>query len=163
MKKALLVALVFAGLAAVSCNKDDDDDNNNPPPAETAVDVITAGAWSIDTIGFDTDMNGVIDTEVPGGFEACEMDNTLTFNKDSTGVFDEAAAKCDAADPQTIPFQWYFTSNDSIINFQGDLPGELTGDVNVLTLTSSSLVMSKRITITFPAPFDQNLIIALKK
>jgi hypothetical protein len=161
MKKALFVALLFAGLATVSCNKDDDDDNNTPPV--TAVDLITAGAWSIDTIGFDTDLNGTIDTEIPGGFEACDLDNTLSFNKDSTGVFDEGAAKCDPADPQTIPFEWYFKSNDSIINFSGDLPGELKGDVNVLTLSNTQLVMSKRITITFPAPFDQNVIIALKK
>ena len=31
----------------------------------------------------------------PADFDACELDNTLTFNKDSTtGVFDEGALKC---------------------------------------------------------------------
>ena len=159
MKKPIIVALLLAVFAIASCDKDDDNDT-----PVTAVDLITSGTWSIDTIGFDADKNGTIDSPVPGGFDACELDNTLTFNKDSaTGVFDEGALKCDPADPQSIDFGYQLKNNDSVINFTGNLPGELKGDVNILTLTNTQFVMSKRIVVTFPVAFDQNIIISLKK
>jgi hypothetical protein len=159
MKKALFAALLFTGFAVASCDKDDDNDD-----PVTAVDLIASGTWQIDTIAFDSDKNGSIDTPIPGGFQACELDNTLTFNQDTaTGVFDEGALKCDPADPQTIDFGWTLKNGDSIINFTGNLPGELKGDVNILTLTNTQFIMSKRIVLTFPVQFDQNIIIALKK
>src|SRR5215211_2009521 len=99
MKKPFIVALILAGFAFFACNKDDGNDN----PPVTTVDLLASGTWKIDTIGFDADKNGSIDEGVPGGLQSCQLDNTLTFNKDSvTGVFDEGAAKCDSADPQTI-------------------------------------------------------------
>jgi hypothetical protein len=159
MKKPLIVALVLAGFAFFACNKDDDNDN----PPVTTVDLLASGTWKIDTIGFDADKNGTIDEGVPGGLQACQLDNTLTFNKDSvSGVFDEGAAKCDTADPQTIDFG-YQLKGDSVINFTGNLPGELKGDVNILTLSNTQLIMSKRIVVTFPVQFDKNLIISLTK
>jgi len=159
MKKPIIVALFLAGFAIASCDKD--DDNGTPV---TAVDLITSGTWNIDTIGFDADKNGSIDSPVPGGFDACDLDNTLTFNKDSaTGVFDEGALKCNGSDPQTRDFQWQLKNGDSVINFTGDLPGELKGDVNILTLTNTQFIMSKRIVLTFPVQFDQNIIISLQK
>ena len=85
MKKPIIVALIVAGCAFVACNKD--DDNNNP--AVTTIDLLASGTWKIDTIGFDANKDGTIDEAVPGGFQECELDNTLTFNKDSvSGVFD---------------------------------------------------------------------------
>ena len=159
MKKAIIVALMFAGFATVSCDKDDDNDSD----PVTALDLVTSATWKIDTIGFDSDKDGNIDSPIPGGFQACELDNVITFYRDSTGIFDEGATRCDSADPQTIDFQWMFKNNDSVINFQGNLPGELKGDVNILTLTNTNFVMSKRVNITFPVPFDQNIIIALQK
>ena len=159
MKKPIIVALLLAGFAIASCDKDDDNDT-----PVTAVDLITSGTWNIDTIGFDADKNGTIDSPVPGGFDSCDLDNTLTFNKDSaTGVFDEGALKCDPSDPQSIDFGYQLKNNDSVINFTGNLPGELKGDVNILTLTNTQFIMSKRVVLTFPVAFDQNIIISLKK
>jgi hypothetical protein len=159
MKKPIIVALILAGFAFYACKKDDD----NVTPV-TAVDLLASGTWNIDTIGFDGDKNGSIDEAVPGGLQACEMDNTLTFNKDSiSGVFDEGPAKCDSTDPQTIDFGYELKNGDSVINFTGNLPGELKGDVNILTLTNTQFIMSKRIVVTFPVQFDKNLIISLKK
>ncbi|HUQ67799.1 MAG TPA: lipocalin family protein [Flavitalea sp.] len=158
MRKPIIVALLLAVFAIISCNKD--GDNGTPV---TSIDLITSGTWNIDTIGFDSDKNGTIDSPVPGGLKACELDNTLTFNKDSaTGIFDEGALKCDPADPQTTNFG-YTVKGDSVINYTGDLPGELKGDVNILTLNNTQFIMSKRIVLTFPVQFDQNIIISLKK
>ena|SRR5690348_9721817 len=158
MKKPVIVALIFAGFVFYACKKDDKTTN----PTATTVDLLANGAWKIDTIGFDDNKDGVIDEAIPGGFQACELDNTLTFNKDSvSGVFDEGATKCDPADPQTIDFG-YHLKGDTVINFSGNLPGELQGDVNIVTLSNTQLIMSKRIVITFP-PIDKNIIISLTK
>lgn len=157
MKKAILVAMVFIGIVIVGCKKNED----NIPV--TPVDIITASTWKIDTIGFDMDKNGVIDQPLPGGLGACELDNTITFSDDSTGVFDEGAAKCDPGDAQSIPFTWELTQNDKVIAIDGNLPGELKGSINILTLDNSNFVLSKNIVSTFPVPFDANLIIALTK
>ena len=160
MKKPLIVVLILAGFAFFACKKDDD---NEPTPV-TSIDLLTSGVWNIDTIGFDADKNGTIDEAIPGGFQECELDNTLLFNKDSvTGVFDEGAMKCDSLDPQTIDFGYQLKNGDSVINFTGNLPGELKGDVNIQSLTNTQFIMSKRIVITFPIQIDKNLIIALKK
>lgn len=163
MKKVLIAALMLSGFAIVSCDKDDDNDD-----PVTAVDLITNGTWTIDTIGFDSDKNNTIDSPVPGGLKACELDNTLTFKQNDTtttktGVFDEGALKCDSGDPQSIDFGWELKNGDSTINFSGNLPGELKGDVNIITLTNTQMILSKRVVLTFPVQFDQNLIISLKK
>lgn len=158
MKKAVFGAMVFCGLAIVACKKD--DDNNT---VVTRADLITSTTWRIDTIGFDMNDDGEIDEAVPGGFDSCDLDNTLAFSQDSTGVFDEGALKCDPADPQSINFDWTLKANDSIINIAGSLPGNLGGDINILTLTNTNFKMSKAITSTFPVPFNGNLIISLEK
>lgn len=160
MKKVFFVGLVSVALLAVACKKDSD-----PPPEDpvTAVDLLTSATWKIDTIGFDLDKNGEIDTEVPGGFEACDLDNTLSLSADSTGVFSEGALKCSDASPSTIPFTWYLKNEDKVINIEGNLPGELHGDVDILTLTADAFVMSKPVNLTVPIPIDGNLIISLRK
>lgn len=158
MKKTIIVALLMAGFAFVACNKDDNDN-----PQVTTIDLLASGTWKIDTIGFDGNKDGVIDEAIPAGvFEECDLDNTLTFNKDSvSGIFDEGALKCDPADPQTIDFT-YQLKGDTVINFSGNLPDELKGDVTIQTLTNTQFIMSKRIVLSFP-PIDKNLIIALTK
>lgn len=159
MTKVLIVALMLTGLAIVSCKK---DDNNSAPV--TATDLIATGTWQIDTIGFDSDNNGTIDFPFPGGFQACELDNTLTFQDTThTGLYDEGALKCDVSDPQTVPFQWELKNNDSTINFSGDLPAEIQGDFSILSLTNTQFIVSKRVVLTFPVQFDKNLIVSLKK
>ena len=158
MKKPVIVALILAGFTFFACKKDDD----KVTPV-TTVDLLASGAWKFDTIGFDADNNGSIDEAVPPGIvEACDLDNTLTFNKDgATGIADEGATKCNAADPQTINFGYQLKNGDSVINFTGNLPDELKGDVNIVTLSNTQFILSKRIVI---APiFDENLIISLKK
>jgi hypothetical protein len=159
MKKAIVVASLFLAVAVVSCDKDDDDDNM------TTAQIIASTTWNIDTIAFDMDKNGSIDAPVPG-LETCELDNTFTFSADSTGVFDEGATKCDAADPQNTPFEWQLSSDEKKMTIAGDFSGELdqvNGDVDILAVSRDSLVLSKLITLTFPVQFSGNLILKLKK
>jgi hypothetical protein len=159
MYKAILVAATFVVIATVACKKDKEDDK------KTAVDLITASAWKIDTIGWDKNSDGQIDEALQAGiFAPCDLDNTLTFATDSTGFFDEGATKCNPADEQTTPFTWNFAgANNDTLNIDGNLPGELAGQVRVLSLTDANLKLSKHFSLTFPYQFDANLIIALKK
>jgi hypothetical protein len=159
MNKAILVAVIFVGIAAVACKKDKDNDE------KTDADLITASAWKIDTVGWDTNADGQIDAAMESGtFQACDLDNTITFKKDSTGFFDEGATKCNSADEQTTAFTWNFIgSNNDTLDINGDLPGELDGEVRVLTLTDANLKVAKHFSVSLPYQFDGDLIIALKK
>jgi hypothetical protein len=166
MKKFIVPAGICAFVFMAACSKNNSGSGSVPtnpvdsiPP--TAVDLMVAHTWKIDTIGLDADKNGSIDTPVPGGFKPCDLDNTLTFKSDSTGIFDEGTLKCVDTTAQTVPFTWYLSHSDSLVTITGAIPGQLHGDINVLTRTDSTLVLSK------PVPFTSNstvnLIVALKK
>lgn len=154
MKKAIVVASMFLAVAVVSCKKDDDKQ-------VTSAELLTSTTWKIDTLGWDMDKNGSIDERL--ALEECELDNTLTFSSDSTGVFDEGVTKCDAADPQSSPFQWSLNDSTKTLTIIGNIPGELEGDVKILTLDNTTLLLSKNIKSNFPIQFDGNLIVSLKK
>lgn len=158
MYKAILVAAIFVVIATVACKKDKEDDK------KTAVDLITASAWKIDTVGWDKNSDGQIDEALqPGIFSSCFLDNTISFLTDSTGILDEGAVKCDTAD-QTTPFTWNFEgANNDTLNINGNLFGRLNGEVRVLTLTDANMKLSKHFSLDFPYQFDADLIIALKK
>lgn len=155
MKRALLVATGCILLAIAACKKDKDGDKNTP------MDLITSATWKIDTMGFDTNADGAIDVEMAPPLESCDLDNTLTFFSDSTGIFSEGPTKCNAANPETIPFDWELKSNNTVINLSG-LPSLLNGDVKILTLTNTSLVLSKTIAVPIPG-YEGALIVSLKK
>lgn len=159
MYKAILGAAIFVVIATVACKKDKEDDK------QTAVDLITASSWKIDTVGWDKNSDGQIDEALqPGLFADCDLDNTISFLRDSTGILDEGATKCNPADDQTSDFTWNFigTNNDSL-NINGNLFDQFDGQVRVLTLTNANLKMSKHFTLSFPYQFDANLVIELKK
>ena len=125
--------------------------------------LLPATPGKLTPLGFDNDANGVIDNAVPGGFQTCELDNTINFSSDSTGVFDEGATKCSVTDPQNTPFTWYFKDGEKTVHIDGNLQGELAGDAKILSLTNTTLVITKEVTVTDPIAFTSNLIIALKK
>ena len=155
MKNALYVALAFCAVFTMACSKKKDD----PKPPPTALELLTSATWKIDTIAFDVDKDGEIDTPVPGGFAACDLDNTLSFSSDSTGVFGYGPLKCNDSETEPIDFRWTFKEDDTVINIDGMLPGGLTGDVDVLELTEYSFAFSRTITV----PYNTNVIVKLMK
>lgn len=168
-KKTFMKKTIFAAVTGIilvsACSKSNDSTTPVPPPIDpvdsvTSADLLAAHTWNIDTIALDTDKDGTIDMSVPGGLKPCDMDNTLKFNIDSTGTFDEGTMKCVDTTAQSVPFTWYLKNTDSVVNITGAIPGELHGDINVLTLTDSTLIMSK--TIPY-GDVSANLIISLKK
>ena len=156
MKTSGLFCFLLGGIALqFACGKDD------PPAGPTKTELITKAAWKYDTGGVDANKDGFVDTNLPPGYvQACNTDNTLTFNTNNTGVADEGASKCDPADPQTRDFTWTFVNNETHINFPTLVFNGLTGDVTIKTLTDTKLELLKEVNIG--APSTVNVIISFK-
>lgn len=154
MYKNLFLAS-FVLIFAASCSKDDNE--SGPSKSE----LLTSSAWKYDTAGIDANSDGSIDTPLPdGSVEDCDKDNTFTFQSGGTGIADAGATKCDSAEAQTVNFNYTLNSNGTVINFPDTVITGISGDVSVLTLTSSKLVLSKAIEIGLPIPV--NVIVQLK-
>jgi hypothetical protein len=125
----------------VSCSKSSSSDTNNTNNEK--VTLITQTAWKYDTSGIDINKDGIIGTGDfgDGSVEACTKDNTYLFKKDSTGTMDEGALKCSSSDPQTLPFTWSFTNNQTALT--ATFSPILSGGVNIVSLTDTKFVVYK--------------------
>lgn len=151
MNKVLIAAfLCLLALPFTACKKS---------KSETRTELLAKAAWKYDNAGLDTDRNGIADAPVPAGFiQACDMDNTITFNTDGTGIADEGATKCNGSNPQTSPFTWAFKDGEQTINFSNAVFGGLNGDVKVKNITSSQLELHKEVNVGMVV----NVIVFLK-
>lgn len=132
-------------LLCLSCNKDD------KPKEPTKTELITASTWKYDNGGIDQNRDGTVDFtfESTGLLQPCSLDNTGTFMSGGTGVTDEGATKCNTTVPQSTPFTWSFTNNETSIKINsGGLLG-LGGEFKILTLTAVKLGLSKDTTVNF--------------
>ena len=129
---ARTLAVALSAILFFACKKSSD---NNSNPSKTKTDLITASLWRFDN----AKLAGV---DVSGYFDDCEKDNTVTFVSNGTGTVDEGATKCNAADPQTVSFNWAFENNESSIHTSTPLfPG--TGDFTLSTLNDTQLAVSR--------------------
>lgn len=159
MKKVVFLSCFVSALFIMSCKKDSDD---NGGPSEK-MKLITSAAWKYDIAKIDITGDEVGDQDLPPGLlEDCDKDNTLTFNTDSTGVVNNGATKCDAADPQSVDFTWEFKDNETVISIPENVFGDLSGDAKIKTLTASKLTLVKEVQITTPITATVNVVIDLK-
>ena len=142
----LLSAVIFTG-----CEKDNDDDDNTQ---KTKTELISASVWKFDNAQIDADDNGTGDINLPAGYlQACQTDNTLTFNANGSGLIDEGPTTCNTGDPQSAPFTWTFTSNETVINFTAPIFAGVGGEFKLISLTETELKLSKTLPILgSPAP-----------
>ena len=156
MKVLSLLSILSAVLILGSCQKDDSTDSI--PKSKT--ELITLKAWKYNDAKIDTDNNGTGDQAIPAGvIESCQSDNNITFATSGTGTVDEGPTKCDAADPQSSPFTWSFTSNETMISFSSPLFSGFGGDFKIISLTESELVISQLVSV-LPPPLPSVTIIA---
>ncbi|MBL7736373.1 MAG: lipocalin family protein [Chitinophagaceae bacterium] len=151
MKNVLFVTLAFCTVFILACSKKKED-----PKPPTPTELLTRTTWKINAIGYDDDKNGEIDTPIP--LVACDADNTISFSSNGSGVFDFGPLKCSDSETLPIDFNWSFKENNALINIDGMLPGGLTGDVNVLTLTETTFAFSRPVTV----PRSTNIIVINK-
>ena len=154
--KLRLLLLPLGFLIAASCQKDADGGSTK----KTKTELLAQGAWKYDRAGLDLDNNGTIDSPLPGGvLQNCDIDGTITFNSNGTGVGDEGPTKCDASDPQTVNFAWSLKNNETVINFSDVLFGGLTGDVKLISVNETKLVLEKDVT---NGSITVNVVVELK-
>lgn len=156
--KAFSVVVVASMLVMTSCQKD--ESTNNTPKTKT--ELITSASWKYNDAKIDTDNNGTGDVALPAGFiESCQTDNVIIFAAGGTGTVDEGAFKCDPADPQSIPFTWSFTSNETMINFSSAVFAGIGGDFKIISLTETELKISQQVTIP-PSPIALSIVATFK-
>ena len=128
------LACVTAIIAIASCKK---NANQNPlPPSPlppSAEGMLIEKPWKLISYGYDNNSNGMIEVNEES-IRDCEKDNTYTFNKGGSGVFNENSKICDGNDP-TNPFNWALTENDAVLDFY-------LGKAYILKLSNESLWIS---------------------
>lgn len=154
MKNTLMLFFGFLALVIVACKKDKNENNT--------IELITSASWKIDTVGLDIDGNNKMDTELPEPLETCDKDDMLSFSADSTGIYSNGAIKCDEGDPDTAPFQWSLKANN-VMNITGDLPDMLKGDVTIVTINESTLIISKELDLGGLYPDGIKIVAHFKK
>jgi hypothetical protein len=129
----ILAIVVLCSFSFIACKKSSSDKKTN-------TELLTQASWKFDK----ATLGGV---DVSSQLDACETDNTLTFSTNGTGVIDEGATKCDSNDPQSEPFNWNFANNETVLQVSASLFGGGSGDLDIVTLNDSQLVVSLDIDI----------------
>jgi len=138
--------LALLALSIVACKKSSGD------KPKTNTDLIAQGSWKFDK----ATVNGI---DVSSLLDACETDNIATFSSSGTGTLDEGATKCDANDPQTTPFTWNFTTNETVLHVSTVLFTGGSSDFNIVTLNETQLVVSQNVTVS---GVTQNAVFSFK-
>ena len=159
MKVLSFLSVICSVVILGSCQK---DDSAAPPPAKTKTELISVSAWKYNDAKIDSDNNGTGDVALPAGIvEACQTDNTILFTSNGNGTVNEGPTKCDPADPQTFPFTWNFTTNETVLNFSSSLFAGVGGDFKIISLTDTELILSKTVTVP-PIPLPFTVVITFK-
>lgn len=152
------MVLVLGGLCLAACSKSGSDEKS-----KTNTEKISASAWKYDKAEVDLNKDGTADSPIPNGYlSTCETDNLITFKADGTGTIDEGPTKCDVTDQQSVGFTWTFKNNETILNFPTAIITGVDGDVIIKSITETSMVLQKEVTLTTPLPINANVILTLK-
>lgn len=144
MKHISAPLLVISFILILSgCQKSSSGDGT-----KTNQEKLTASSWKYENAKIDVDNNGTGDTNIPAGLlQPCQTDNILTFSTNTTGTIDEGQLKCNAGDPQSLPFTYSLTNNETVINFSTAIFAGVGGDFKIITLTDTELALSKPLVI----------------
>jgi hypothetical protein len=152
------LAIILTSFALTSCKKDKDNEKTN-------TEKLTEAPWKYDKAEADLDKDGKADVPIPDSeIEICERDNVITFMANGSGTIDEGQIKCDAGDPQSMAFSWTFKDGEKIITFPTAIITGVDGDVKVISLTATAMVLSKEVPNPgIPGvPASVNFILTLK-
>jgi hypothetical protein len=121
-----LLQVFFLSLLILACSK------NGEPPTKTQL--LVSSSWKLKS------------ATVNGGdamhlIQDCQKDNIITFTSNGNGTIAEGATKCNAADPDTVPFTWSFQNNETILNISAELIAYGSNDMTLTRLTTTALVV----------------------
>ncbi len=126
MKFLKSFAVLFLALSFASCDDIVIDLPTNSDLADTKWELVSFIVEDADGAN-----------ETIGDMDACELDNVLVFNDDSTFAFDEGLTKCDIDDPQIQDGGIYILSEDQT-GLLLTMEDEVTG-MEVLELSETTL------------------------
>ncbi|MEQ1799952.1 MAG: hypothetical protein ABL872_18490 [Lacibacter sp.] len=111
MKKtlSLLIAIV---LLSSSCKKDSET------KVETKTDILSKGAWTIESYGVDTNMDLVL-TGSENETQTCNADNTYSFSANGSLVLNSGTIKC-GSEATTQTGTWQFYLNETKLDLFGN-------------------------------------------
>jgi len=140
MKRLNLVASVVLSMSLLfaACSKSDSNNNTS----KTKTQLISQASWKFSS----ATVNG---TDISSLINSCQKDNILTFSATGgTGTLDEGATKCSAGDPQTNPFTWSFTNNESTLHVSQVFFTGGSSDFTIVSLTDAQLVVSQVVNVS---------------
>ena len=140
MKKYLFflpITLFALALGFTSCEKDDD-----PSSQKSKEELIAQGSWKFKSAS----ANGNPYTS----FATCQTDNVLDFNINGTGVKDEGSTKCNAADPQSVPYTWTLANNKTEIQLSASLFTDTGTTLTIVSVSETQLVVSVGVSTVGP-------------
>lgn len=140
IKVLAIAALVAVG--AVSCKKDNDEPKPAPTPQPTKTQLMAQSkGWKM--ISMKT--NG---TEMFPILDACDKDDVMTFNTNSSYVRNMGAIKCEQGEPQTENGSWRFISSETkIILDEEDTAAVMTLTADTLRMQALSVENAQQNTI----------------
>lgn len=138
MKPAVLHILA-AGILLVCLSSCSKSAATNTSQNKSKTVLFTQAAWKVQTVALDANKDGIADGDATSLIAGCKLDNTYSFKTDGTGTMDEAALKCNAADPQTLPLSWTFKNNETVLSGSFSFT---SGDATIVTLDDNTLVVT---------------------
>jgi len=139
--KTIAVIILFSSLF-VACKKSSH--------VKTRTELLTQNTWKFSS----ATVNGM---DASSNLQACQKDNVYTFISAGTGNEDEGPSKCNSGDPQTIPFTWNFTTNETVLHVSTSFFSGASNDFTIMTLSETQLVVT--IPYTPPAGPTLNLVV----
>jgi hypothetical protein len=110
-----------------------------PPSVKSKIELVTTGKWIMSAFtivpGIDWNDDGIIETDIYSVMDSCMKDDFTIFKSNGIATGDEGPTKCDSSDTQTYDQPWSFTSNETKMNFDGDI-------YNIDVLTEQQLKIS---------------------
>lgn len=138
-----VILFVFAVSAiAGSCKKKNESEASR-------ITLLTTSTWKYKEAGVDNNVDGVIDSPFPlAQADSCQTDFILTFKSDKTGINDEGPKKCNPTDPQTTPFTWDITNNDTELTLSATILASLGGGkLKILDITKDKMTLATSVTV----------------
>ena len=134
MKKYISQILTILPLFFLLVSCTDKSDNTTPP--KTRTELLAMGSWKFSAATW-----GGVDAS--GALQACQKDNTMIFVSGGTGTTDEGLTKCNAADPQSLPFTWSFLVSETQLQVSAALFTGGSTTFTIVTISETQLVLSQ--------------------
>ncbi len=137
---------------AIACTSQDPAPAPLPPSQKQ---LLVGKAWILQSFTVDPararELFGPPITDWYADQEECERDDLLIFMNDGTMLFDEGASRCNGTEIQTLPGQWFFNQDETIITLIQENFLNIALSYDILSISADSLVLQRQLGTTNPS------------